>query len=135
MPFLNSYKYAINKYRPSIKMLDTTSTQKGIQELAFEQAGIETDSMNFSRDKEAALNALSLAVTSHDLLWPNIKGIVKQMSSYTRDSDKKSDFPQDLTMTLAMAAFGIRFLPEPEGETTKQPTRGRAVRTVTRRRR
>lgn len=112
MPFLNSYKYAIRKYHPMIKLLDTTGPQKALNELAFEQLGIETDGFNFSRDKDAALNSLSLAVTNHDMSWPLVKGLVKQMSTYTREADKKHDFPQDIVMMLAMLAFGMRYAPE-----------------------
>lgn len=109
MPFLNSYKYAMGKYVPTLKLLDTTGPQKALQELAFEQSNIRTDGMNFSRDKDAALNALSLAITNHDLEWPVIKGIIRQLSTYTRDNDKDNDFPQDIVMTAAMVAWGLRF--------------------------
>lgn len=116
MPFLDSYKYAIQKYKPAIKLLDTTGPQKMLQELAFEQYGIDTDRMNFSHDKDGALNSLSLAVTNHDLFWPPAKGLLRQMSTYTRENDKKAGFPQDITMTLAMLAFGMRYAPDPENE-------------------
>ena len=105
-PFLTSFKYAIEKYHPSLRYLDTTSTQKGIQELAFARLGIDTESFNFAADKEYALNALSLKVTNHELSWPIIKGILKQMSVYTKDDDKK--LAQDNVMMLAMLAFGSR---------------------------
>lgn len=111
-PFLSSYKYAINKYRPALKLLDTTGPQKMMQELAFEQFDIETDGVNFGRDKDGALNALSLALTNHDLAMPLIKGLNRQLSTYTREMDKRNDFPQDLTMMMAMLALGIRYAPE-----------------------
>ena len=109
-PFLSSYKYAINKYHPHFKALDTTATQKGIQQLAFDDMGISTHGVNFSRDKEPALNALSLMLSNHEITWPSVTGLVKQMSNYTRESDKK--IPQDIVMTLAMLAFATRFVPQ-----------------------
>lgn len=109
-PFLTSFKYALNKYRPVLKGIDTTGTQKAIDELAFENLGIQVDGINFQRDKEAMLNSLSMAVTGHELAWPVVKGLVRQMSSYSRENDKK--IPQDIVMTLAEIAFLIRYLPE-----------------------
>ena len=140
MPFLNSYKYALSKYHPMIKLLDTTGPQKALNELAFEQLGIETDGFNFSRDKDAALNSLSLAVTNHEISWPLVKGLVKQMSTYTRENDKKHDFPQDIVMMLSMLAFGMRYAPEePLVDIEEKPANWarpwRKVRTVVGRRR
>jgi len=120
MPFLDSFRYAMSKYTPSIKLLDTTGPQKAMQELAFENLGIETDAMNFTRDKDAALNSLSLAVSNHEISWPLAKGIQRQMSTYTRENDRKSGFPQDITMMLAMLAFGMRYSPQ-EVEDDKPP--------------
>lgn len=108
MPFLNSYKYAIEKYRPFIKGVDSTGTQKGIQELAFENVGIETEGLNFSSDKDAMLNSLSLAITNHELVWPVIKHLDRQVSSYTRELDKDKNFAKDITMCLAMGAYTLR---------------------------
>lgn len=117
-PFLSSYKYAIEKYRPVLKGLDTTGTQKAIDELAFENAGISVDGINFSRDKDALLNSLSMAVTSHGLCWPVIKGLVRQLSSYSRENDKK--LAQDIVMTLAIIAFLERQVPG--GRTGEMPS-------------
>lgn len=114
LPFLNSYHYALNKYWPVLKGLDTTGPQKAMQELAFEQVDIETDGINFSRDKDAALNALSLAISNHAFELPIIKGMIRQLSTFTRENDKKNDFPQDIVSMLAMLAFLARFAPEPE---------------------
>lgn len=134
MPFLASYKYAIEYYNPSIKMLDTTSTQKGIQELGFEQVGIETDKMNFAQDKDVALNALSLDVTNQRVRWPSVAGITKQMGIYTREYDRKGG-AQDLVMLLAMLSHAGRFAPEIEKESTggivRTPHHNRKQRTKT----
>jgi len=110
-PFLQSYKYAIQRYRPVLKGLDTTGTQKAINELAFENMGIEVDGINFQRDKNAMLNSLSLAVTNHELCWLPAKGIMRQMFSYSRETDDKK-LPQDIVMTLAELAFLMRYTPE-----------------------
>ena len=111
-PFLFSYKYAIAKYRPVLRGMDTTGTQKAIDELAFENVGISVDGINFQRDKEAMLNSLSQAVTNHEMRWPVIKGLQRQMQSYSRENDKK--IPQDIVMTLAQLAFLERQAPEIE---------------------
>jgi hypothetical protein len=110
-PFLTSYKYAIDKYRPQMKLLDTTGTQSAIRELAFENYGVVVDGVNFSHEKDGALNSLNLAITNHEISWPLIKGLVRQISTYTRENDRKSDFPQDITMLLAMLALGMRYAP------------------------
>jgi hypothetical protein len=135
-PFLSSYKYAIQKYHPHFKALDTTSTQKGLQQLAFDDMGISTHGINFSRDKEPALNALSLMLSNHDIVWPSVGGLIKQMSQYTREGDKKK-IPQDIVMTLAMLAFAARFTPEEDkaGETSSKYSSNRRRRGSRRRRR
>ena len=68
------------------------------------------DGINFQRDKEAMLNSLSQAVTNHEMRWPAIKGIQRQMQSYSRENDKK--IAQDIVMTLAQLAFLERHAPE-----------------------
>jgi hypothetical protein len=105
MPFLNAYKYAIDKYRPNLRGIDATGPQKALNELAFERLGIETVGLNFGRDKHAMVNALSLALTNHDLVYPFIKGLHLQMSRYVREDDK---MPNDIVMTLAMIAYLLR---------------------------
>lgn len=110
MPFLSSYKYAIEKYWPVLKGVDITGTQKAIDELAFENVGISIDGIAFNRDKEGMLNSLSLAITQHQIEWPVIKGLIRQLSSYSRETDKIA--PQDIVMTLAECAFLSRFIQE-----------------------
>lgn len=106
-PFLQSFKYCMAKYGPVYSGMDTTGTQKAIDELAFANYGITIDGINFNRDKEGMLNSLSLAITSHQFKWPVIKGLNRQLSSYTRDSDK--DIPQDIVMTLAQVSYLARY--------------------------
>jgi hypothetical protein len=112
-PFLSSFKYAIEKYNPVYKGIDTTGTQKAIDELAFENNGIVVDGINFTSDKQAIINALSVAVVNHWFRWPIIKGLLNQMRNYRRDEDTKtSKMPQDIVMTLGIAAFLARYMPE-----------------------
>jgi hypothetical protein len=115
-PFLFSYKYALEKYRPVLRGLDTTGTQKAIDELAFENVGITVDGISFNRDKEGMLNSLSMAVTNHTLCWPVIKGIQNQMISYSRENDSK--IAQDIVMMMAELAFLERHAPEIESSTS-----------------
>jgi hypothetical protein len=108
-PFLTSYKYAIAKYFPVLKGIDSTGTQKAIEELAFEDYGIEVEGINFQRDKDAMINSLSVGITDHWFRWPVIKGF-RQIRQYQRKEDKK--LAQDIVMTLAGVAFLCRYLPE-----------------------
>jgi hypothetical protein len=140
-PFLLSYKYAMRKYRPILKGMDTTGTQKAIDELAFENMGLEVDGINFQRDKEAMLNSLNAAITNHAMSWPAIRGLIKQTSSYSRENEKK--LTQDIVMTMAQLAFLERHIGDmdtsPEDErykaTATYPRQGRTRRTTVNRRR
>ena len=109
-PFLTAYKYCINKYSPLFKGIDATSTQAGIDEIAFKNLGIQTDRINFTRDKIPALNQLVVDVTNHFWKWPPIKGLNSQLSQYTLENDKDG-IPQDLVMTLAELSFLAAFAP------------------------
>lgn len=109
-PFLRSYKHAIDKYDPILKGIDATGTQKGIDELAFENVGIKTDRINFTTDKSATLNSLIADITNHNWSFPPIKGLTRQLSSYTYEMDKKGE-PQDIVMTMAELSYLVRFLP------------------------
>jgi len=109
MPFLNAYKYALEKYHPRLRGLDATGPQRALDELAFARKGIETSRINFNRDKDGMLNALSLLLTNLDLRMPFIKGIHSQLQRYVRD-DK--GIPNDIVMTLAMIAYLLRFTEE-----------------------
>lgn len=132
-PFINSYKYAINKYHPFIKLLDTTGPQKSLQELAFENFGIMTDAFNFSTNKAGALNYLNYDITNHQMNWPPIKGLERQISIYTDELDRKGE-PQDIVMMLAMLAYGKRFTPQAI-EINTPPAVTHNVRTLIRRKR
>ncbi len=119
MPFLDSYKYALAKYNPSLKGLDATGPQRAMDELAFQRMGIETDRINFNRDKDGMLNALSLGLTNHDYQFPFIKGLHMQLSRYQRE-DKNLD--NDLVMAMAMIAYLTRHA-EPGARGTTPPAR------------
>jgi hypothetical protein len=110
-PFLTSYKYAINKYSPIFKGIDATGTQAGIDEIAFTNMGIQTERINFTRDKTPALNQLVVDVTNHFWKWAPIKGLLNQMSTYTLENDK-AGLPQDLVMTMAELSFLAAFAPQ-----------------------
>lgn len=111
-PFLRSFKYAIDLYNPILKGIDSTGTQKALAELAFENNGIVVEGLNFQRDKDAMLNALSIAITNHQFRWPFIQGLIKQVRRYKREDDKPAaHIPQDIVMTLAELAFLCRWLP------------------------
>jgi hypothetical protein len=110
-PWIQSLKYAIQKYYPILRGIDATGTQKAIDELAFENFGIQTDKLLMQRDKDAMLNALSIDFSGHKLRFPQVPGLHKQLVSYSRDLDNKS-LPQDLVMTLAQLSFLARFAPE-----------------------
>lgn len=114
-PFIRSFKYAIDKYAPVLRGIDATGTQKALDELAFENYGIQTDKLLMQRDKDAMLNALSIDVTGHRWRWPQISGMYRQLSTYSREAESKS-FPQDIVVTLAQLSFLHRFAPEPDGE-------------------
>lgn len=121
LPFLKSYKYALEKYNPYIRLIDATGPQRAMHELAFEEMNITVDVFDFSTTKDAALNALSLEISNHRMFWPPIKGLLRQISSYNRENEKRNDFAQDIVMAMAMLAYGRRFKPtdEPQGYTPK----------------
>jgi hypothetical protein len=108
-PFLDSFKHAVRTYRPLFKGIDATGTQKYIDELAFKNRGLEVDSINFSRDKEAMLNSLLYTINNQQLRFPPIKGLIHQLGIYTRDRDK--EIAQDIVMTLAMASMLAEYVP------------------------
>lgn len=135
-PFLTSYKYAIEKYRPYLKGLDATGPQKAIDELAFENYGISVDGINFGSEKDKLLNALSLDITGHGIAYMPAKGIIRQVSSYVR---KDRQLAQDIVMMLGMCSHLARFAPGAEQakkpkSSTPRP-RNRKRRTNRRRRR
>jgi len=109
-PFLQSFKYLMSKYRPVLKGIDTTGTQKAIDELAFENYGMHVDGINFNGNKDAMLNCLINDVTEHNWKIPVIRGLQRQMSSYSRENDKKT--AQDIVMVMAQLSYLARFAPE-----------------------
>jgi hypothetical protein len=108
MPWLNGMKYALEKYRPLLRGIDATGTQKALDELVFEREGIPVDSVNFARDKEGMLNALKLLFQNHELRFPYIKGLRHQLRTY-KVPDK--DLVQDIVSALMVFAYIARFLP------------------------
>jgi len=132
-PFLEKYQYLCQKYYPVARGVDTTGTQKAIDELGFEELGIEIDPISFGNLKDAMLNALSLDITGHNIEYPQIHGIINQLSLYRKEIDKKLD--QDIVMTMAQVSHLSRFVREgyrtPARGTVPAP-RNRAARTTKR---
>lgn len=107
-PWLTSYRHVIDKYAPIHKGIDATGTQKMMDELAFEAHGIETDKINFTSDKPGLLNSLVADVTNYNWRFPPIKGLIRQLTTYTVDEDKDGA-PQDTVMTIAQISYLARF--------------------------
>jgi hypothetical protein len=107
-PFLNSFKYVIDKYYPDFRGIDTTGTQKAIDELAFENHGIHVDGISFNSAKDGMLNCLINDVTEHNFRAPLIQGFLRQMSTYSRENDKK--LAQDIVMTMAQVSYLARLV-------------------------
>jgi hypothetical protein len=132
-PFLSSFKYAIDKYYPIFRGIDATGTQKGIDELAFGNHGIRTDQIKFNTDKPAALNMLIYDITNHRYQLPPIKGMIRQLSTYTLDNDKAGN-PQDIVMALAEISLMVPYIQEDEEVVNQAETQrnfiNRKVRTT-----
>jgi hypothetical protein len=136
-PFLQSYKYALDRFVPIFKGIDATGTQRGMDEVAFENVGIITNKLAFNTDKSAMLNNLSIDITNHNWQWPRIKGMNQQLGTYTLEADKKG-YPQDRVMTLAQLSYLARFIPPDPAikvSVAKQNFRNRRQRTNIARRR
>lgn len=109
-PFLQSYRLCMDLYHPLLKGIDATGPSKAIDELGLEDLGIETDAINFGKDKDGMLNALSMLISSIGLRMPVIHGVHRQLVAYQRD-DKNLN--QDIVMTLAQLAFLCRMVDRP----------------------
>ena len=103
-PWVASFKYAKDKY-PGACGFDTTSTQKYMDELVFEQEGIIVHPLNFSRDKNGFLNALRFILERKGMMFPFIQGMKSQGRKY-KLPDKA--LAQDIIACLMMSAWMIR---------------------------
>lgn len=124
-PWVASFKYAKEKY-PGPCGFDTTSTQKYMDELVFEQEGIIVHPLNFSRDKNGFLNALRFLLERKGMSFPFIFGMKSQSRKY-KLPDKH--LAQDIIATLMMSAWMIRPSmagqdPEQDGLPDLWPSRG-----------
>jgi hypothetical protein len=106
-PFLASFRYAMDLYSPIVQGIDSTGTQAGIHELAFEQFGINVEGIKFNRDKGEMLSSLQVLIQREGLISPVIKGMRTQLQSYVVP-DK--DITQDIVCALMMAAYLARFV-------------------------
>lgn len=127
-PFLRSYKYALSKYKPALKGLDASGTQKYMDEIAFENFGIQTEKIDFGRDKDAMLNALAYDITNHNWSVPPIQGLKKQTATYDRDLDRNKRIPQDTVMTWAQVALLARYLQDSSDYTPPKAARFKGKR-------
>ena len=133
LPFLRSYKYAMDVYQPVFCGLDATGPQKGMEELAFEDQGIHVDRINFQKDKDQMVNSLKYALTKSLFRFPFIKGLHEQLRRYRREEDKK--MAQDTVATFMQIAHLTRFLPSeevplgPQGQVKRAPRNQRTGRT------
>lgn len=136
-PFLQSYKYAINKYSPALCGIDATGAQKALDEIAFQNVGIQTDRINFTTEKPAMLNMLKQDITNHKWSFPQIKGMVRQLNIYTDSYDRKHG-AQDIVMTMAELSWLLNFVPEganQDSQNRKNVRKSRTSRTTVSRRR
>jgi hypothetical protein len=110
-PFMNSYKYAMEKYATVYNSIDVTGTQRALDELGFEDFGLVLDGLSFGGLKDTLINSLSMAFASHTLRLPRIEGLLKQSTEYIRENDTPSaQIAQDLVMTLAQITYCRRFV-------------------------
>ena len=108
-PWLNSFTYAIEKYRPQSKGFDATGVQKGLDELYFEQKGYVVERVNIQGQKWMMLNALKLFMQEKAIEIPFIRGLSLQLKRYHIPDEKLA---QDLVMAMSMAAQTMRrYLP------------------------
>jgi len=105
-PFMDAYRYALEKYSPEAKGLDTTGTQAMLDEIAFTNYGINTDKINYATDKHGMLNTHLADILNHRWRIPQIQGLIRQTKSYTLEDDK--DIPQDLVTTWAQLSWLAR---------------------------
>lgn len=130
LPFLASYKGAMDEYQPIYMGMDVTGSQKGMEEIAFEEHGISPDRINFQRDKLGMVNSLRYALGKRMVRFPFIKGLHTQLRAYKSAEDKK--MAQDLIATFMQVAHLARMLPDRSGATGtigKTHPRARGYRT------
>jgi hypothetical protein len=105
-PFLAEYMNVAEKYAVVNKAIDATGPQKAIDELGFENFGLVEDGLNFGTLKDGMLNSLLMSITSHNIRYPMIQGLLHQLSIYKREEDKK--IAQDIVMMMAMLCYMAR---------------------------
>lgn len=105
LPFVMRFEAWAGKYRVPIDFrgYDSTSNQKAIAELSWQQNGLEVIPLGFDGVKKwMYLNALQLLLGKSLLEMPKIDAIRRQLTRYVIP-DKK--IPQDLVSILSMACF------------------------------
>ena len=107
-PFIDKIKEYYHKYRPIYTAFDSTGSQKMMNELAFTQADVLAEGLNFSNLKQAFVLSLKLIMGKGLILMPKeIKGIWHQLSGWHMP-DKK--LRQDIASTLFMAGYVLNRL-------------------------
>jgi hypothetical protein len=107
MPFLSSFKTAMNLYRPVGAAFDATGAQKAMDELAFSDVGegILVEGMNLAGRKQAYHNAIKLIMQRGLLRYPYIRGLRRQLAQYAFPDTKLS---QDIVSALQIAGGWMR---------------------------
>ena len=107
MPFLSSFKTAMNLYRPVGAAFDATGSQKAMDELAFSDVGegILVEGMNLAGKKMAYHNAIKLTMQKGLLKYPYIRGFRRQLAQYEFPDTK---LRQDIVSCLQVAGGWLR---------------------------
>jgi hypothetical protein len=107
IPFLSSFKTAMNLYQPVGAAFDATGSQKAMDELAFSDVGegILVEGMNLTGKKQAYHNAIKLIMQRGLLKYPYIRGLRRQLAQYAFP-DKK--LTQDIVSALQIAGGWMR---------------------------
>ena len=105
-PFVNQFTYLVEKYHAHGQCaFDSTSTQKSLDDLAFQFNNLLVEGLNFSQHKAMMLRALQMLMENGLLKYPYIGGWWHQLSNYDLPDTK---LQQDIVSCLMMTAFWLR---------------------------
>lgn len=107
LPFLSSFKTAMNYYKPVGAAFEATGSQKAMDELAFSDVGegILVEGMNLVAKKMAYHNAIKLIMQKGLLKYPFIRGLRRQLAQYEFPDSK---LRQDIVSALQIAGGWLR---------------------------
>ena len=125
-PFIYKFEEYCQIYKPRARAFDATGSQKGFDELCFQQRGLVVEGLNMQKWKMQMIVTLKLLLGKELLRMPKgIQGIWMQLAGWHMP-DKK--LRQDVASTLFMAAFLINRLymlsDLQEGDTLDMPEEG-----------